>query len=100
MVKTDGKSLPLKDKAFDLVITYGCLSLVKKNDLIKFYKEIERVAHKGLFLEYYVKDAPVRHHIYLYNYDYYKLFNTQLIKTKILDAGEVTAFFVDLSKSS
>ena len=81
LVKTDGKILPLRDKAFDLVITYGCLSLVKKNDLITFYNEIERVAHKRLFLEYYIKDAPVRHHIYHYNYDYYKLFNKQLIKT-------------------
>ena len=100
LVKTDGKTLPLRDKAFDLVITYGCLSLVKKNDLIKFYKEIERVAHKGLFIEYYVKDAPVRHHIYHYNYDYYKLFNKQLIKTKILGDNGDTLWFVDLSKSS
>ena len=28
LVKTDGQTLPLRDKAFDLVITYGCLCLV------------------------------------------------------------------------
>ena len=100
LVKTDGKSLPLKDKAFDLVITYGCLSLVKQNDLIKFYQEIERVAHKGLFLEYYVKGEPLRHHIYHYNYDYYKLFNKQLIKTERLGDNGDTLWYVDLSQSS
>ena len=100
LVKTDGKLLPLKDKAFDLVITYGCLCFVKQNDLIKFYQEIKRVAHKGLFLEYYVKDAPIRHHIYQFNYDYYKLFNKQLIKTKILGDNGDTLWYVDLSKSS
>ena len=100
LVKTDGKLLPLKDKAFDLVITYGCLCFVKQNDLIKFYQEIKRVAHKGLFLEYYVIDAPIRHHIYQFNYDYYKLFNKQLIKTKILGDNGDTLWFVDLSKSS
>ena len=100
LVKTDGKLLPLKDKAFDLVITYGCLCFVKQNDLIKFYQEIKRVAHKGLFLEYYVKDAPIRHHIYQFNYDYYKLFNKQLIKTKILSDNGDTLWYVDLSKSS
>ena len=48
----DGKTLPLKNKSFDLTITLGCLSAIPYNRIAAFYKEIKRVTSTfGLFLE-------------------------------------------------
>ena len=58
---TKNNVLPFDDNMFEMSITYGCFSAVKKGDLPFFYKEIERTTQKvGVFIEYFPTYPPAR----------------------------------------
>ena len=70
---TKNNVLPFDDNMFEMSITYGCFSAVKKGDLPFVYKEIERTTQKvGVFIEYFPlrnRNNNSKHYWFTHNYN-------------------------------
>ena len=83
-------SLPFPDKSFDMAITYGCLSAVKKNKLDQFFSEICRITKSiGVFIE----SCP--NNYYWYKHDYTALFSELIYKQRTINEIGDTLFVVE-----
>ena len=74
LYEIDGKNIPFELNSFDMSISYGCLMLIPKKDLLKIFEDIRKVTkHVSIFFEY---EKPRRHNLfkdkagyYYHNYD-------------------------------
>ena len=90
--------LPFDNNIFDIAITFGCFSAVKKEDFSHFFNEIERVTKKfGVFIEYcHFGDGSKgnsKHYWYAHNYDH--LFQNNNYMQKQLNETGDSLFIVE-----
>ena len=91
-------SLPFPDKSFDMAITYGCLSAVKKNKLDQFFSEICRITKSiGVFIESCPnKKRNIKsNNYYWYKHDYTALFSELIYKQRTINEIGDTLFVVE-----
>ena len=95
---TSNNYLPFTDHYFDMAITYGCFSAVKKRDLSHFFSEIVRTTKgMGVFIEYLPeKDWNVfQNNYYWYKHDYHSIFRKYNYLQKQLN-GFLEFFFMKI----
>ena len=95
----DGLHLPFPDKHFDMAITYGCFSAVKKKNLNLFFSEIVRTTKsKGIFIEYQTSMVwnvfKDKHYWYSHKYD--RLFKDFQYSVKTINEIGDSLFIVEL----
>lgn len=49
--EVDGAHLPYRDKYFHISLTYGCMIHVPHKSIVSFIKEVQRISHRGIFIE-------------------------------------------------
>jgi len=97
----NGTHLPFEEKVFDMAITYGCFSAVKKRDINPFFQEIIRTTRDvGVFIEAYHPNnkSILNNNHYWYRHNYDKLFSNYIFSIKNLDSKDDTLFIVQLGE--
>jgi len=98
---SEENNLPFPDDYFDMAMTYGCISAVKRSDLQYFLSEIIRVTKNvGVFIEYFPqKNWNIFTDSYFwFKHDYHLLFkNYNYLHKKLNEIGD-NLFVLELWK--